>query len=147
MIREWIVRRRDRRTAEMLARRIPLVLGRFGELIEKYPASFVDEKWLPLDKAGMKTVFKIAIAAEKDPERIEQLRVGWMFLASFQPNIGDTPITFPQASTPEEILEPEKMALLESYVAMSRIVTEESARTLAEIREYVASLSAKSADY
>lgn len=143
MIQRWLTKRRERKTAEMLARKIPLVLARLGELIEKHPASFMDEKWLPLDKPSMKTVLKIAIAAERDPSKVEWLRTGWMMLAQFQPNIGDAPVTWPNASTPDEMLAPETLAALERFTTVSKAVTEESARTLVEIRQYVASLPAK----
>jgi hypothetical protein len=137
MIRSWLERRRERKKAEVLTRRVPKIIGRLGELIEKYPDGYMDETWLPLDKSGMKTVLKIAIAAENDSKKREWLKVGWLLLSQFQPNIGQTPVRFASSSP---LPSPEEMEALSRYVQISERARVEEEQNVAELNDFLARL-------
>jgi hypothetical protein len=114
-----------------------LAIGRFASLIETYPSCFIDESWLPLDKIGMKRVLKLAIAQEQDSERIEWLKVGWMLLAEFQPNIGETPLPFPELTNRAEFTSPEFMRSFERWLEISKSAQAERDRIKQEISSFL----------
>ena len=104
-------------------------------LLENNGGLFMDEKWLPLDKAAMKTAFKIALTAERDGQRIDWLKTGWLLLADFQPGIGDTPISLPPM--PEKLTD-ESVASLKPYTDMTKIVADESLSLTVELETFLA---------
>lgn len=69
---DWFKKRRERiiaDRADRLVRDVPVILSRFRELLEKHPTAYMDETWLPVSKAEMKTVLKIAWKSAKDDDR------------------------------------------------------------------------------
>jgi hypothetical protein len=39
---------------------VPDILEKYGALMEKHPTAYMDETWLPVSKAQMRSVFKAA---------------------------------------------------------------------------------------
>jgi hypothetical protein len=96
----------------------------------------MDESWLPLPKAEMKTVLKIAIAAERDETRRDWLRGGWVLLSEFQPNIGDEPVScdLPEKPTPEAL------KTIERYMSVAKQAQAEREQSMLELKEFLATL-------
>ena len=118
----WFKRRRRLDNAKEKALGAQLAINRLGELIERYPNAIIDEKWLPVPKSDMKTALKIGwITAQNDKDR-ELIRVGWSLLASFQPGVGEEPISskLPENPSPEDAIK-----ILGPYLEFSsRVQTE-----------------------
>ena len=118
----WFKKRRDADKAKKTVMGAQLAIGRLGELIERYPSAVMDEKWLPLPKADMKTALKVGwITAQNEQER-ELMRAGWSLLASFQPGVGEKPISpkLPENPSPEDAIK-----ILGPYLELSpRVETE-----------------------
>ena len=136
MIRQWLEQRRQKKEAVELVGGANIAISRMGALLEKHPGGYMDESWLPLAKPAMKTAFKIAIAAETNPERIEWLKAGWILLADFQPGIGNTPLSSPPMPSKPT---PEFMASFGCYTDMTKTVAKEGERLLAEMQEFMTS--------
>jgi hypothetical protein len=66
MFQEWLAKRRKRIEAQEFAKLAGEALARLGQLMEKYPGSFLDETWLPLPKDSMKGILKASIATAKN---------------------------------------------------------------------------------
>jgi hypothetical protein len=102
----WLKKRRNFDAAKKTAMGAQIAINRMGELIEAYPGAVIDETWLPVPKADMKTALKIGwITAPNEKER-ELMRVGYSLLASFQPGVGEKPISpkLPENPSPEDAI-------------------------------------------
>jgi len=132
MLRNWQLKRQKVREYEELARNIPRILARYGDLIEKYPTSYVDETVLPLDKSGMKTVLRIALDSEIDHNRIAWLRTAWILLSRFQPDIGSLPLSL---ETPEKPTEADN-AKMDRYFAVAKKAAADAEDDLRELRAF-----------
>jgi hypothetical protein len=130
MLRNWQLKRQKVREYEELARNIPRILARYGDLIEKYPTSYVDETALPLDKSGMKTVLRIALDAEVDHNRIAWLRTAWVLLSRFQPDIGPIPLSLEILERPTDA----DLANMDRYFAVAKKSAAEAEDDLRELR-------------
>ncbi len=130
MLRSWQLKRQRVREYEELARNIPRILMRYGELIEMYPTSYVDETMLPLDKSGMKTVLRIALEAEVDHNRLAWLRTAWVLLARFQPDIGPVPLSLEISEKPTEA----DVANMDRFFAVAKKSAAEAEDDLRELR-------------
>ena len=140
MFQEWLAKRRKRIEAEEFAKLAGEALGRLGQLMEKYPGSFLDETWLPLPKDSMKGIIKASIATAKTSARREVFEVGWLMLANFQPGIGDTPISMPAFPARLADVTPEFKKALDDWQVVSNRVQAESEQCMAEMRAYVETL-------
>lgn len=144
MFGEWFKRRRTRAStddAAELVKAIPRVLGRYAELMEKHGGTYMDESWLPLDKPGMKSMLKLALASEKDEKHREWLKAGWLMLADFQPGIGQTPLKMPEL--PEDFAaakNPKFMRAFEHWSTVQNRVFAEMQANKAEMDAFVATL-------
>ena len=90
----WLKRRPDPSKPEVteFLKQMPLILGQYGGLLDKYPMAFIDETWLPVNKLTMKAVFKMAWLMYPEPRHRGAVERAWMSLSYFQPGIGDAPI-------------------------------------------------------
>jgi hypothetical protein len=140
MFQEWLEKRRKRIQAERFAKMAGEALGRLGQLMEKYPGSFIDETWLPKSKDAMKGLLMAAIATARTQAHREVYEVGWLSLANFQPNIGDTPISMPVFPARLADVTPEFKKALEQWQEVANRVQAEGERCMAEMRTYVETL-------
>lgn len=114
-----------------------LALNRLGELVEKHPDGYMDERWLPLPKSDMKTALKILwVASRHDIEARNNIEMGWSLLSFFQPNVGDTPITptISPGSSPEDVV-----TRLGPYLLISKLWETETQANKIEFAEFVRS--------
>jgi len=109
-------------------------IEKFGELLEKYPGGYLDESWLPLPKSEMKTAFKVRWLIAKNEEEREWIKVGWFYLSSFQPGIGQTPLTanLDGNTSPETVI-----AKLGPYLEFSKQVEADMLRDKAEFEQFI----------
>ena len=59
-----------KRSPEQSAPEVSRIIATYGELLEKYPAAYMDESWLPVSKKQMRRVFKEAWKLEHVPPEL-----------------------------------------------------------------------------
>lgn len=92
-----------------------------GALMETYPSAILDEAALPAPKPQMKAMLRTAMGAfRNDASRTEILRTAWLFLGSFQPGIGPTPLVPPALST-TRMPSAAEMSAFRPYVLWTRL--------------------------
>jgi hypothetical protein len=107
------------------------IVAKYGELLEKYPAAYMDESWLPLPKKQMRLVFKAAWTIAPTAEMRHYVEVAWPMLSMFQPGIGPVPV-----DAAERDGTPESLRMLNEYLKLSEQTKAESDRDYAEMREF-----------
>lgn len=107
------------------------IVAKYGELLEKYPAAYMDESWLPLPKKQMRLVFKAAWTIAATAEMRHYVEVAWPMLSMFQPGIGPVPV-----DAAERDGTPESLRMLHEYLELSERTKSESDRDYAEMREF-----------
>jgi len=131
---EWFKKRRERILADRsdrLVRDVSVIMSRYRELLEKHSTAYMDETWLPVSKAEMKTVLKIAWKSAKDDDRREVIKICWTLLSKFQKGIGKIPIdcSIPRNASPEEGLR--------SYLRVAKIAQAEDEVNRTEMLEFI----------
>ena len=118
---------------ERLTRAIPKVMSAYGALMTRYPQAILDTSELPLPKAEMKLLLKLAWLLNDDPHTRNAVEIGYEGLSKFQDGIGETPIdpTLPANSDPKNTL-----AILKPYLGISGKVRRESAELLTEFADF-----------
>lgn len=107
-------------------------IARYGELIEKYPASYIDETWLPASKDQMRVAFKAVW--QSAPELRNSVEVGWALLHIFQPGVGQMPIC---PTAPKDPRDKQGMARLERYLALDKKAETERKSDAAEMKAFI----------
>jgi hypothetical protein len=79
--------------AAAFVRAVPSILDLYDGLLEKYPAAYLDETWLPVDKESMKGAFKAAWILAADENDRKWIERSWMSLSLFQPGVGELPVS------------------------------------------------------
>jgi hypothetical protein len=115
------------------------VLGKYGELLEKYPSAFVDETWLPVPKDQMRLAFKAALKFAPNEQMRELVKVGWVYLHWFQPGIGPTPLVGKPPKDPrsKDSRDIQAMAQFERYVELLKTSEVEMQRDNAEMEAFI----------
>jgi hypothetical protein len=134
---EWFKKRRERILADRsdrLARDVPVILSRYRELLEKHSTAYMDETWLPVSKAEMKTVLKIGWKTAKDDDRREVINICWTLLARFQKGIGKIPI---DCSVPRNSSYEESLRITEPYLRIAKIAQAEDEANRVEMLEFI----------
>ena len=108
----WFKKKPAPSTAERLTKAIPKVMRIYGALMTRYPQAILDTSKLPLPKADMKLLLKLAWLLNDDPHMRNAVEIGYMGLSQFQDGIGETPIdpTLPADPDPRKAI-----ASLEPY--------------------------------
>jgi hypothetical protein len=122
-------RRHNMTDAEVMS-----ILDRYGALIEKHSDAYMDEMWLPVDKDRMRSVFKSAWKMTIDSKVRNWVEAGWVLLANFRPEVGQTPLT--DESPDPNNLTPETTAAFDRYIQMSGTVLADSQRELVAINDF-----------
>jgi hypothetical protein len=107
------------------------IIAKYGELLEKYPAAYMDESWLPLPKKQMRLVFKAAWTIAPTAEMRHYVEVAWPMLSMFQPGVGPVPV-----DAAERDGTPESLRMLDEYLKLSERTKAESDRDYAEMRGF-----------
>ena len=134
---EWFKERRERilaDRADRLVRDVPVILSRYRELLEKHSTAYMDETWLPVSKAEMKTVFKIAWKSAKDDDRREVIKICWTLLSKFQKGIGKIPIN---CSVPQSASYEEGVRIMDPYLLIAKIAKAEDEVNRAEMHDFI----------
>jgi hypothetical protein len=126
----WIKDRRNRATEAHFIESVPRVLAEYGKLLEKFPAAYIDEAWLPLKKLGMKRALKIGWKLAKDDEQREWIKIGWTLLSQFQKGVGSKPID-------SNIITRENLARLDRFLELAKIAQLEADSDQIELLEFV----------
>ncbi len=128
---EWFKKRRERILADRSVRDVSVIMSRYRELLEKHSTAYMDETWLPVSKAEMKTVLKIAWKSAKDDDRREVIKICWTLLSKFQKGIGKIPIdcAMPRNASPEESLR--------IYLRIAKIAQAEDEVNRTEMLEFI----------
>jgi hypothetical protein len=131
---EWFKERRERAHIDRAARNVPAILSRYSELLEKHPTAYMDETWLPVSKAEMKTILKVALMSAKDDDRREVIKICWTLLSKFQQGIGNIPIdcTVPGNSSYEE-----GDRIMEPYLQIAKIAQAEDEANRTEMLKFI----------
>lgn len=85
-------RRKPAKLVDLATDAIVDIIGKYAELLERYPTAFIDESWLPVPKAQMPQVFKAAWKNGAERPAVELHRTGWVSLSMFQPGVETTPV-------------------------------------------------------
>jgi hypothetical protein len=99
-------KRREKQIGDAFVKAVPEILARYGDVLASGQSVYLDENLLPVKKPLLKAALKAGWVMAKTEQQREWIRVGWIFLSTFQPGIGDDPVdgkTPPDAS-PEEVL-------------------------------------------
>lgn len=120
-----------RRSPELNASYVSRIIAEYGELLEKYPAAYLDESWLPVSKKKMRLVFKAAWKIAPTAEMRNYVEVVWPLLSMFQPGIGPIPV-----DAAERDGTPESLKMLHEYLKLCERTKTESDRDYAEMREF-----------
>jgi hypothetical protein len=134
-IRKWRKESEIRRIAET----VPDILARYGELLEKYPTAYMDEKWLPVNKASMKQALKIGWLMSKNDQQREYIRSGWVYLSLFQKDVGNIPA---DANVPVDAT-PESIASLDRFLHFAKLGRAEDEANMRELDEFIRSQDAR----
>ena len=100
-----------KRSPEQSAPEVSRIIATYGELLEKYPAAYMDESWLPVSKKQMRRVFKEAWKLAPTAEMRNYVEVAWPLLSMFQPGIGRIPV-----DAGERDGTPESLKMLHEYL-------------------------------
>lgn len=115
-LRSSILKRSPERSTPEVSR----IIATYGELLEKYPAAYMDESWLPVSKKQMRR------------EMRNYVEVAWPLLSMFQPGIGRIPV-----DAGERDGTPESLKMLHEYLKLSERAKAESDRDYADMREFI----------
>lgn len=107
------------------------IVAKYGELLERYPAAYMDDSWLPLPKKQMRLAFKAGWTIAPTAEMRHYVEVAWPMLSMFQPGIGPVPV-----DAAERDGTPESLRMLQEYLKLSERTKAESDRDYAEMREF-----------
>jgi hypothetical protein len=134
---EWFKEHRERilaDRADRVARNGPAILSRYSQLLEKHPTAYMDETWLPVSKAELKTILKVALMSAKDDDRREVIKICWTLLSKFQNGIGKIPIdcTVPGNSSYEV-----GNRIMEPYLRIAKIAKAEDEVNRAEMLDFI----------
>jgi hypothetical protein len=88
----WLKRKNRQTDTATFVKKVPNVLTQYGQLLEDYPSAYMDETWLPLDKASMKRVLKAGWILAADDEGRKWIESAWTSLSLFQPGVGSSPV-------------------------------------------------------
>ena len=121
-----------KRSPEQSAPEVSRIIATYGELLEKYPAAYMDESWLPVSKKQMRRVFKEAWKLAPTAEMRNYVEVAWPLLSMFQPGIGRIPV-----DAGERDGTPESLKMLHEYLKLSERAKAESDRDYADMREFI----------
>ena len=121
-----------KRSPEQRASEVSRIIATYGELLEKHPAAYMDESWLPVSKKQMRRVFKTAWKIAPTAEMRNYVEVAWPLLSMFQPGIGRIPV-----DAGERDGTPESLKMLHEYLKLSERAKAESDRDYAEMREFI----------
>jgi hypothetical protein len=137
---EWFKERSERAHVDRAARNVPAILSRYSQLLEKHPTAYMDETWLPVSKAEMKNILKVALMSAKNDDRREVIKICWTLLSKFQKGIGKIPIdcTLPGNSSYEE-----GDRIMEPYLRIAKIAKAEEDLNRTEILEFIRQSSNK----
>jgi hypothetical protein len=127
----WLKSAILRRSPELKASEVSSIIAKYGELLEKHPAAYMDERWLPVSKKKMRLVFKAAWKMAPTSEMRNYVEVAWTMLSMFQPGIGPIPV-----DAGERDGTPESLKMLHEYLKLSERAKTESDRDYAEMREF-----------
>jgi 5-carboxymethyl-2-hydroxymuconate isomerase len=127
----WLKSSILRRSPELKASDVSRIIADYGELLEKYPAAYMDESWLPVPKKKMRVVFKAAWKMAPTAEMRNYVEVAWTLLSMFQPGVGRIPV-----DAAERDGTPESLKMLHEYLKLSERSKAESDRDYAEMREF-----------
>ena len=134
---DWFKKRRERILADRsdrLVREVHVILSRYRELLEKHSTAYMDETWLPVSKAEMKTVLKVAWKSAKDDDRREWVKIGWTLLSKFQKGIGKIPV---DCSIPQNASYEESVRIMEPYMRIAKIAQAEDEANRTEMLEFI----------
>ena len=121
-----------KRSPEQRAPEVSRIIATYGELLEKHPAAYMDESWLPVSKKQMRRVFKEAWKLAPTAEMRNYVEVAWPLLSMFQPGIGRIPV-----DAGERGGTPESLKMLHEYLKLSERAKAESDRDYADMREFI----------
>lgn len=119
------------RSRELDASYVYKIVAKYGEVLEQYPAAYIDESWLPVSKKQMRIVLKAAWKAAPTAEMRNYVEVVWPLLSMFQPRIGPIPLDAAERDGTAESLK-----MLHEYLRLCERTKAESDRDYAEMREF-----------
>ncbi len=132
---KWFKERRKKALEDQFIKAVPAILARYGDLLEKYPACYVDETWLPVAKPMMKRALKIGWLMAKGNDQLrEHVKVGWTLLSTFQKGVGPKPIDMTVKSDP---LSDEGMDHLNRMLKIGRSSEAEMNADRDEMQEFI----------
>ena len=85
----------DRTKADALLRESELIVNAYGKTLEYLspsPLYVADENKLPFPKEQVKSALLLMLHVTADEKKRESLKVGYLMLADFQPDVGDKDI-------------------------------------------------------
>lgn len=127
----WLKSSILKRSPELKAPDVSGIIAQYGELLEEYPAAYMDESWLPVSKKKMRIVFKAAWKMAPTAEMRNYVEVAWTLLSMFQRGIGSIPV---DAAARDGT--PESLKMLHEYLKLCERAKAESDRDYAEMREF-----------
>jgi hypothetical protein len=127
----WLKSALSWRSTRPKASEVLNIVATYGELLEKHPAAFMDESWLPVSKKRMRRVFKEAWKIAPTAEMRDYVEVAWTLLYMFQPDIGPVPV-----DAAERDGTPPSLKMLHEYLKLSERTKAESDRDHAEMHEF-----------
>jgi hypothetical protein len=128
----WLKSFMLRRYREPNASDVSKIIAKYGELLEKHPAAYMDESWLPASKEKMRLAFRAAWKIAPTAEMRSYVEVVWPLLSMFQPGIGSIPV-----DAAERDGTPESLKMLNEYLKLCERTKAESDRDYAEMNEFV----------
>jgi hypothetical protein len=108
------------------------VVPELGDIMEDSPLVIFPVSKLPLPREDMKIALQLAWGSTQDPKLREFVAIAYQQLAQFRDDVKE-PIdpTLPDDATPYEVRQ-----ILDPYLAISTKVQVESAKLIAEFREF-----------
>jgi hypothetical protein len=101
--------------------------------MDRHPMAILDTSRLPLSKANMKLVFKIAWLDETDTRKRNVIELGYTQLSQFQDGVGDKPL---DRMLPADADAKKSLAILDAYLKFSDASTKEAEILLMEFRDF-----------
>jgi hypothetical protein len=126
--------------AAAFVRAVPSILDIYGGLLEKYPAAYIDETWLPVDKESMKGAFKSVWILAADDDGRKWIEHAWMNLSLFQPGVGELPVTCDVLGDATQ----ENVEKLNRWLSFANIGQKEDEVNLAELLAFTRTQEANS---